>query len=211
MINRSVYALALCLLSSAATYGIDSCITLTGKQLKHAARVIGADVKTAAHTTGLLAAHIGQKVVASASKAANTIATNYQTAKTNVQNTCQTIINSERVKVAQAFANAKINETRAYIKENPGKTALMTIGATAVACAVYCAIQKIRRAIKRYHADHATFCNCCGREIVKKETRYKDPQQDFQHYGYYLCPNCNDRIVYGANNTIGAYWRVRNN
>lgn len=134
------------------------------------------------------------------------------TAKEKGQQIIGKILNDERVKAAQILANAKIGQTRAYIKENPTKSALMTVGAGVVTYAAYKVAKALRRAYNCYRSIHNDFCICCGKKIGSRETKYATDkglglcQGMWQNY---YCKNCHDHIEHDADNSLRERYKIR--
>ena len=214
--NRSLYTLTLCVLASTAAYGMNSHSAQITAQLKNMAQAVGANIKHAAHATCLAAAKTGRAVTEKASNSAHALATNYQTAKTNIQQTYQNMRNSERALAAQALINTTFNTTRIYVKENPAKSVLIVVGAGVIAYKTYTSIRdSIKKALhswKKHCANHTTFCNCCGRKIAQEQTKYSDPKSNLSDGRHvWICDNCHGYTTYNTNNGKIAYWQARDN
>jgi hypothetical protein len=113
----------------------------------------------------------------------------------------------ERVKSTISYASTQTEDTRTYIKQNPGKASVFCFGAAAIA---YLAIKTIKaikhsahKAIKRHQLNHAFFCCCCGTGM-DSETKFIDEElakRDGKDDSFY-CVKCHSHIVRHVNQSI---------
>lgn len=126
----------------------------------------------------------------------------------------QALMNNEHIKAINTYVCAHAHEVKTYAKENPVKTSLMIIGGSVVAGVAAAVAHEIRRAIRCYHADHDTFCCCCGKKINTDESKYCN-EKELTTYGYYnrkdawTCAHCNNYLNYHENQAHEARLRLR--